>query len=185
LGPEKAGKARFSNKCNIYGAGFDDSKRKRYATLVHLNLLRSCKALYDAARKLDVTIKDADCSAHLERLAEIDEKTFERLDDATAAALKSIWADPDIAALYLRRSEYYLPDSTGYFYNDIDRISAPGYNATEGDILHAREATTGIHEYTFDIKEKHALFRMIDVGGQRSERGSGFTVLRMSLRSFS
>lgn len=83
------------------------------------------------ARQLDVTIKDADCSAHLERLAAIDEKTFERLDDATAAALKSIWADPDIAALYLRRSEYYLPDSTGYFYNDMDRISAPGLPANQ------------------------------------------------------
>jgi GTPase SAR1 family protein len=38
------------------------------------------------------------------------------------------------------------------------------------DIVRTRQATTGIHEYAFDIQDKNIMFRMIDVGGQRSER---------------
>ena len=40
------------------------------------------------------------------------------------------------------------------------------------DILRAREATTGIHEFQFVMEHhgKSVIFRMLDVGGQRSER---------------
>lgn len=39
------------------------------------------------------------------------------------------------------------------------------------DILRAREATTGIHEFQFVMEHhnKKVIFRMLDVGGQRSE----------------
>lgn len=40
------------------------------------------------------------------------------------------------------------------------------------DILLARKPTKGIHEYDFDIK--NVPFKMVDVGGQRSERRRWF-----------
>ncbi|KAJ8985100.1 hypothetical protein NQ317_019786 [Molorchus minor] len=54
------------------------------------------------------------------------------------------------------------------YLSDLERIKAPEYLPTEQDILRARAPTTGIIEYPFDLDS--IIFRMVDVGGQRSER---------------
>lgn len=46
------------------------------------------------------------------------------------------------------------------------------YVPTQQDILLARKPTKGIHEYDFEIK--NVPFKMVDVGGQRSERRRWF-----------
>lgn len=46
------------------------------------------------------------------------------------------------------------------------------YLPTQQDILLARKPTKGIHEYDFEIK--NVPFKMVDVGGQRSERRRWF-----------
>lgn len=75
------------------------------------------------------------------------------------------------------------------FLDDIERISAVDYVPTEQDILRLRVATTGINEVEFRNKETvyrfeiescfdlvnvcqiwFFLWRVFDVGGQRSER---------------
>ncbi|KAJ8380886.1 hypothetical protein SKAU_G00016640 [Synaphobranchus kaupii] len=60
------------------------------------------------------------------------------------------------------------PDSTKYYLTDLDRIADPQYVPTQQDILRVRVPTTGIIEYPFDLES--VIFRMVDVGGQRSER---------------
>ncbi|KAK9503532.1 hypothetical protein O3M35_010071 [Rhynocoris fuscipes] len=54
------------------------------------------------------------------------------------------------------------------YLSDLERIESPDYLPTEQDILRARAPTTGIIEYPFDLDS--IIFRMVDVGGQRSER---------------
>lgn len=54
------------------------------------------------------------------------------------------------------------------YFNNLDRISAADYVPTEEDILRERAKTTGITETLF--RQGNASFRLIDVGGQRSER---------------
>uniref|UniRef100_A0A6P7G0Q8 Guanine nucleotide-binding protein subunit alpha n=1 Tax=Diabrotica virgifera virgifera TaxID=50390 RepID=A0A6P7G0Q8_DIAVI len=54
------------------------------------------------------------------------------------------------------------------YLSDLERIKDPEYLPTEQDILRARAPTTGIIEYPFDLDS--IIFRMVDVGGQRSER---------------
>lgn len=46
------------------------------------------------------------------------------------------------------------------------------YLPSQQDILLARKPTKGIHEYDFEIK--NVPFKMVDVGGQRSERRRWF-----------
>ncbi|TRY59602.1 hypothetical protein DNTS_003885, partial [Danionella cerebrum] len=51
-------------------------------------------------------------------------------------------------------------------------FSSQDYLPTQQDILLARKPTKGIHEYDFEIK--NVPFKMVDVGGQRSERRRWF-----------
>ena len=59
-----------------------------------------------------------------------------------------------------------------YFVNKIDEILKDDYIPTTEDILHVRIPTTGVVEMIFDYK--NIPFRMIDVGGQSSERRKWF-----------
>ena len=64
---------------------------------------------------------------------------------------------------------YLYTDSHTHSYLDsVERISEVGYLPTLQDILRVRVPTTGIIEYPFDLDS--IIFRMVDVGGQRSER---------------
>lgn len=51
-------------------------------------------------------------------------------------------------------------------------LSLQEYLPSQQDILLARKPTKGIHEYDFEIK--NVPFKMVDVGGQRSERRRWF-----------
>ena len=52
--------------------------------------------------------------------------------------------------------------------SNIERYAQPDFIPNGEDVLRCRARTTGIHEIEFDIEALH--FRMVDVGGQRSER---------------
>ena len=54
------------------------------------------------------------------------------------------------------------------FFTSLDRIFAPGWLPDNQDMLQARLRTTGITETLFELGQMN--FRMMDVGGQRSER---------------
>jgi len=54
------------------------------------------------------------------------------------------------------------------FYDSLDRIFTPGWLPDNQDMLQARLRTTGITETLFELGQMN--FRMMDVGGQRSER---------------
>lgn len=69
---------------------------------------------------------------------------------------------------YRRSNEYQLNDSAEYYFYSIDRIAQASYVPTAQDVLRSRVRTTGIIETTFRYKD--LIYRVFDVGGQRSER---------------
>lgn len=54
------------------------------------------------------------------------------------------------------------------FFTDVRRLWARTYTPSDQDILRARLRTIGISETIFDVGS--LIYRMFDVGGQRSER---------------
>ena len=54
------------------------------------------------------------------------------------------------------------------FFDNVSRVANPSYLPTNDDILHARVRTTGVSEAKFTVD--NLIFRVVDVGGQRSER---------------
>jgi guanine nucleotide-binding protein G(i) subunit alpha len=88
------------------------------------------------------------------------------LDPAYVAAVQKLWADRGIRAAYERRSELQLNDSAEYFFTQVARLSAQAYRPTDEDILRARVKSTGISEVM--VRVDTLMYRMFDVGGQRS-----------------
>ena len=96
-------------------------------------------------------------------LAKVDELEFPPFGD-----ILRLWHDAGVQAAYARRREFQLLDSTKYYLDDLIRINNTKYVPTDQDILRSRVPTTGIAEYVFNLSR--ASFRMVDVGGQRSQR---------------
>ncbi|XP_061830132.1 guanine nucleotide binding protein (G protein) alpha v1 isoform X2 [Nerophis lumbriciformis] len=85
-----------------------------------------------------------------------------------AHAFCALWADLGVRAAASRGYEFELNDSALYFFENMSRIIAPNYVPTERDVLRVRVRTCGIIETQFQVND--VIFRLYDVGGQRSER---------------
>ncbi|XP_078467126.1 guanine nucleotide-binding protein subunit alpha-12-like isoform X2 [Lampetra planeri] len=86
-------------------------------------------------------------------------------------AMQQLWRDRGIQDTWDRRREFQA-ESLKFFLDNLERISEPLYTPSRQDILLARRATKGIVEHEFVIRG--VPFRMVDVGGQRSERHKWF-----------
>jgi len=84
------------------------------------------------------------------------------------AAIKTIWAEESIKKTYLMNSSLQVNDSATFYFDAIDRIAKEDYLPSQQDVLQSRARTSGISEIQFHVGEVR--FKMVDVGGQRSER---------------
>jgi len=83
--------------------------------------------------------------------------------------IKQLWSDSGIQAVFQKQGIFYqLNDTTQYFMEHIDRLNRTDFVPNDEDVLRVRIRTAGIEEAEF-LFDKF-LFRVIDVGGQRSER---------------
>ena len=82
--------------------------------------------------------------------------------------MERLWKDEGVQRCFSHSRKYHINDSGAYFLNEIKRISTPDYAPTDQDILNTRARTTGIINTKFFYKNLR--FKIVDVGGQRSER---------------
>ncbi|XP_029940394.1 guanine nucleotide-binding protein subunit alpha-14-like [Salarias fasciatus] len=169
LGTGESGKSTFIKQMRIiHGSGYSEADRKGFTRLVFQNILKAVQSLIEAMQTLRLHYGDEHNARHAEKLSQVETTLVSTLESWQAHAIKSVWTDHGIQKCYDRRREFQLSDSAKYYLDDLDRITAPGYIPTLQDVLRVRVPTTGIIEYPFDLSR--VVFRMVDVGGQRSER---------------
>jgi len=169
LGTGESGKSTFIKQMRIiHGSGYSDEDKRGFIKLVYQNIFMAMQSMIRAMDllKIQYTVPSNVESADLIR--GVDFETVTTFEPPYVQAIKDLWGDSGIQECYDRRREYQLTDSAKYYLMEIDRVAAPSYLPTEQDILRVRVPTTGIIEYPFDLEEIR--FRMVDVGGQRSER---------------
>ncbi|KAG9126216.1 hypothetical protein FRC07_004411 [Ceratobasidium sp. 392] len=74
-----------------------------------------------------------------------------------------------------KRRKVRIENISGFFLNDIDRITQPRYIPTDDDILKARLKTLGVSETVCTVNsgtEKGYVWRIFDVGGARYQRAA-------------
>ncbi|XP_077200852.1 guanine nucleotide-binding protein subunit alpha-14 isoform X2 [Paroedura picta] len=168
-GTGESGKSTFIKQMRIiHGSGYTEDDRKVFAKLVYQNIFTAMQTMIRAMDTLNIQYSSEQNKENSKMIGEVEVDQITTLDKKYIEAIKKLWEDPGIQKCYDRRREYQLSDSTKYYLSDMDRIGIPSYVPTQQDVLRVRVPTTGIIEYPFDLE--NTIFRMVDVGGQRSER---------------
>lgn len=178
LGAGESGKSTFLKQMRIInGQEFDQKALLDFRDTIYENVLKGMRVLVDARDKLGISWQT--CENEKQGMLVM---SWEGRVGASGVepsefqlyvmALSALWADAGIQQAYARRSEFQLSESVKYFLDNLDRIGQLSYIPSRQDILFARKATKGIVEHDFVIKK--IPFKMVDVGGQRSQRQKWF-----------
>mmetsp|Transcript_11173 Transcript_11173/g.14887 ORF Transcript_11173/g.14887 Transcript_11173/m.14887 type:complete len:358 (-) Transcript_11173:245-1318(-) len=169
LGSGESGKSTFFKQMRIlFMNGISENEISVYRNIVYSNIILALRTLTFAAGKLGFQLlpENQERSVFFTEPLVPGAKLY--LDEKLGGDVKALWNDPAIQAAFAESHRFQLADSTPYFMENFNRISSKGYVPTIDDILHCRSKTVGICEIAFDVEDAH--FKMVDVGGQRSER---------------
>merc|ERR1711916_219162 len=127
--------------------GFTKAELMGFKPVLHSNAIEIVQTLLHGCTELGIAIAPEHQALFdkLEELSSIETP----VDQQLASELRQAYEWPEVKESYEKRADLQLPPSAE-------------------DVLRWRARTTGIHEIEFDIEALH--FRMVDVGGQRSER---------------
>jgi len=166
LGAGESGKSTVAKQMKIiHLQGFSKEECLTYKSIINNNVIGSMKVLLHAASERNIPITNKSIS---EKFLNDPGYFTGTITSAIANDIKKLWGDEGVQRAYSRQNEFQLNDSAKYYFESIDRLSADDYIPTEQDVLRSRAKTTGIIETEFNLEHTH--FKMVDVGGQRSER---------------
>ncbi|XP_036382408.1 guanine nucleotide-binding protein subunit alpha-14-like [Megalops cyprinoides] len=169
LGTGESGKSTFIKQMRIiHGSGYSEEDKRGFTKLVYQNIFTAMQSMIRAMETLNIAYTDSQNISRAAMVSEVEVDMVNTLEPNYVDAIRCLWEDNGIQECYDRRREYQLSDSAKYYLSDLDRIADPSYLPTQQDVLRVRVPTTGIIEYPFDLE--NVVFRMVDVGGQRSER---------------
>ena len=132
--------------------------------VIYENVLDTLKALAENVEGFSAGV--VACKDELELVFDADSEA--PLHGELGDAVKCLWCDPAIMAMWARRSELQVIESVHYFFNKLEEICEPSYEPSVQDIMFARVRTHGIVTEKYLIEGKP--YEMYDVGGQRNER---------------
>ncbi|XP_057213692.1 guanine nucleotide-binding protein subunit alpha-13a [Triplophysa rosa] len=181
LGAGESGKSTFLKQMRIiHGQDFDQRAKEEFRATIYSNVIKGVRVLVDAREKLHIPWGDPDNQFHGETVMAFDTRSSMMAKGMVETkvflnylpTIRALWQDSGVQNAYDRRREFQLGESVKYFLDNVDKLGEPDYLPSQKDILLARKPTKGIHEYDFEIK--NVPFKMVDVGGQRSERKRWF-----------
>jgi GTPase SAR1 family protein len=169
LGAGESGKSTIAKQLKIIHLnGFTPEEKQAAKSVLYSNIVTSIKSLVDAARLTRTKYSDEKIAEAASRI-EQEDYFAGPLSEQFVNDTLLVWSDPNIKQICATPSpEFYIADSTAYLLENLSRIAAPNYTPSPQDILRARSRTTGAKETQFSLDGY--TFRIVDVGGQRSER---------------
>ncbi|ORX54135.1 G-alpha protein [Hesseltinella vesiculosa] len=168
LGAGESGKSTILKQMKlIHDGGFTDDERRSFKEVIFSNTMQSMRATVEGMDQLGLKFKQADNEMNKRLVLEAPDQVDE-LAKELVEAIHALWEDPAVKECVARSNEFQLNDSARYYFDAIQRIGQSNYIPSDQDVLRSRVKSTGITETTFIIGE--LTYRMLDVGGQRSER---------------
>jgi len=180
LGAGESGKSTlFKQSIKLYGAGFNKEELDAYTSIVNKNIINGMHVLVTQAQTTnfgeDLKISDeeklSDAVQYFLQLQDTDVADTKLQDPDLAPIvqyIRDLWSNKKIKRVFELRAHFQIPDSASYFFSTLDRIAKQDYSPSYDDMLRCRSRTTGIVETSLEMGGRQ--FRIMDVGGQRSER---------------
>eukprot|EP01117_Protostelium_nocturnum_P012021 TRINITY_DN43_c0_g1_i1.p1 TRINITY_DN43_c0_g1~~TRINITY_DN43_c0_g1_i1.p1 ORF type:complete len:352 (-),score=119.88 TRINITY_DN43_c0_g1_i1:106-1161(-) len=170
LGAGESGKSTIFKQMKIIqqNGGYSTEELASYKSIIFGNCITQMKNIIYAMEQFEAPFSNPENLNRSSRLSRVP-VGGDAWNAQVAEDIKHLWADEAVKAMYEKRDQnYQLNDSAAYFFDNIDRFMTGEYVPTQEDVLRARVRTTGIEEA--DFKFEDLSFKMVDVGGQRSER---------------
>lgn len=169
MSPGESGKSTIFKQMKILqdDGGFTDEEKVTFREQIYNNCISQMRTMIEAAISVRQSLTKKESIEYAQQIMKItrDVTWTKELGEM----IKHLWSDPGIQEIFQKRGKLYqLNDTTQYFMEHIDRINSNNFIPNQEDVLRVRVRSTGIEEAVF-VFDKH-LFRVIDVGGQRSER---------------
>jgi len=175
LGAGESGKSTLLKQMRlIHHGGFSEEERISYKDIIVTNLIQSLRNILVNLKTLNLDFDEtSEEEKNLQRFCDIilslpTQVEHKNLSDELILIIHHLWKHHKVQTCYEKRAQYQLNDSAKYYLDEVDRIAQDRYIPSEQDVLRSRVKTTGISETTFHVGQ--LTYRMIDVGGQRSER---------------
>jgi len=170
LGAGDSGKSTVLRQLRIiHQNAFSNDKRDenlQFKDVIQNNVITNMKALLVGAERLNIEILPE--NVELAKRVTSYDKDVDKFSYELGMDIRKLWKDQNIQKAYTRANEFQLQDSARYYFDRIDAISTLDYIPSREDIVRVRIKTTGIVEVALNYKNTN--FRIVDVGGQRSER---------------
>lgn len=170
LGPGESGKSTVFKQMKIIQdhGGYSKDELLEYKYIIFGNCITQMKCMLEAAQKLNMTVANPENLVRFTRMLNTP-SGGDAWSAEVAQDVRALWADQGIRDVYAMRDKHYqLNDCANYFFDNVDRYMVDNFVPTQDDVLRARVRTTGIQEAEFKFDDIE--LRMLDVGGQRSER---------------
>ncbi|ORX45191.1 heterotrimeric G protein alpha subunit A [Piromyces finnis] len=175
LGPGESGKSTIFKQMKIINQnGYMQEELEAYKSTIYQNVLDCFFAMIEYAKCMNQPFSSDETQEIADRLENDKEmiictcKVTKELANDIYKVINDENTEKIMTYCYEHPQQYYLIDSTRYFFDNVLRIGEQDYLPTEQDILCARCKTTGITETHFTYEELN--IHLFDVGGQRSER---------------
>lgn len=167
-----SGKSTFAKQMKVmFLGGFNERERMLFVEFIHLNVLNGLKLIVRAMadRQMEPESEELRKTFEMLKFVTPTHGNVEMVTPELGQELKKFWLDPQVQHVWSTHTEARGDESALYFLEDMDRVVCQqGFVPTLEDVLHVRMKTTGIKELNF--AHEGFTFRVVDVGGQRSER---------------
>ncbi|KAI8075830.1 guanine nucleotide binding protein, alpha subunit [Gilbertella persicaria] len=173
LGAGDSGKSTIIKQMRlIHASGFSKIERENFRAMIFTNLLGSMQALLESMHLLNLTLSNQENWNYITLFEDVSSASQLSIHEPYLidylSPLKSLWQDESIQTTFSKGHTFAFNENIKYFFDQLDRLFDPEYMPTDADIIHCRIKTTGIVETKF--RNGSVIYRMFDVGGQRSER---------------
>jgi len=169
LGAGESGKSTIAKQMKILHLdGFPEEDRNKFKPLIFSNVISAVQVLIEASKSLEINLLATNTDAASRILVAEVRITLASFTPQIVQDLRLLLDDPGIKKTYNQSSQFQFNDSAVYYFTEMDRLSDPEYVPSVADILRSRQQTTGVQETKFVVD--NFSFRLIDVGGQRSQR---------------
>ena len=123
----------------LYGQAWDSDEMAALKPVVFANVIQNMRLVLEYARNQNMDLGEKD-STNAKIFLDYPEDM--EINDDVGKIVKSLWANPTIAAAWEQRAHYQVLDCLAYYCTEIDRIASPGYIPSQQDILQVRRGAS-------------------------------------------